>query len=129
MEENKKNENEKLTKEKLKEIVKYLPEIIRELNKPNNRCRKRRGMIEIDEDVIAVLKIIEDIIEYENIEWLRKWIIELKSDKTDIRLLADMPISRTEYYLLKGKLVDKIYSCCACKGMVDYEDALRERID
>lgn len=86
-------------------------------------------MLKIDDDVIAVLKIIEDIIEYENIEWLKKWISELKSDKTDIRLLADMPISRAEYYLLKGKLVDKIYSCCACKGMVMYEDALRERID
>lgn len=118
-----------MTKEKIKKTLKKLPEILQELKSGQNKKprRKKRNLV-IDEDVLIIVEIIEEIIENEETDWVKKWLRNLSKGLSDTRLLLGMPISRAEYYLIKNRLVDKIYSCCVYKGLVEYKDILKERI-
>lgn len=84
-----------------------------------------KEFIVIDDDVIAVLEIMDEIIEYEETEWLKKIFIGLRKGYNDIAVMVDSPLGRTKYYEEKRKFIDKIYQCCIYKRLVAYEDILR----
>ena len=113
-----------MTKEKVRKTLKRLSDILETLN-----SGKRVADTEIDKEALAIVEIIEELIAKEEVTWVKRWMLQLKTGKSDIAILFDMPISRAEYYLLKARLVDKIYNCCIYKGLVPYESILNERID
>lgn len=120
-----------MTKEKIKKTLKRLPVILQELKslRQKTKIRRRRKGFIIDKEVIIIIETIDEIIENEKVQWVKNLLIKLKLGWSDIRILSDMPISRAEYYLLKNRLIEKIYSCCVYKGLIEYEDILKERID
>ena len=83
--------------------------------------------IVIDNDVVAVLEIMDEIIEYEEIEWRKKIYLGIRNGYNDIPIMVNSPLGRTTYYEEKRKFVDKIYQCCIYKRLVDYEDILRTK--
>ena len=83
-----------------------------------------KEFIVIDDDVIAVLGIMDEIIEYEETEWRKKIYLGIRSGYNDIPIMVDSPLGRTKYYEEKRKFIDTIYQCCIYKHMVDYKDIL-----
>ena len=86
-----------------------------------------KEFIVIDDDVISVLEIMDEIIEYEGTEWRKKIYLGIRRGYNDIPIMIDSPLGRTKYYEEKRKFVDKIYQCCIYKHLVDYEDILRAK--
>ena len=84
--------------------------------------------IVIDNDVVAVMEIMDEIIEYEETEWRKKLFIEIRKGYKDITIIIDSPMGRTKYYEEKNDFIDKIYQCCIYKRLVDYEDILRAKV-
>lgn len=121
-----------MTKEKLKWIIKRLSYILEILHDGKTKISAyisgKKELIVIDNDVIAVLEIMDEIIEYEEIEWRKKIFTGLRKGYKDIVIMLDSPLGRTKYYEEKKKFVDKIYQCCIYKHLVDYEDILRAKV-
>ncbi len=84
--------------------------------------------IVIDSDVMAVIEIIDEIIEYEKTEWRKKFFLGIRKGLKDVSIIMDSPMERTKYYEAKREFIDKIYQCCIYKRLVDYEDILKTRI-
>ena len=89
---------------------------------------KEKEHIVVDDEVFAVLKIMDEIIEYEKEEWRKRIFTELRNGNKDIKIMMGTPIGRTKYYDEKKKFVDKIYQCCIYKHLVAYEDILKTRV-
>ncbi len=89
---------------------------------------KRKEKIIIDEDVIAVMEIMDEIIEHEETAWRKNLFDKIKKGCSDISIIIDSPMERTKYYIAKNNFIDKIYQCCIYKGLVEYEDILRTEI-
>ena len=89
---------------------------------------KEKEHIVVDYEVFAVLKIMDEIIEYEKEKWRKNIFTELRNGNKDIKIMMGTPIGRTKYYDEKKKFVDKIYQCCIYKHLVDYEDILRTKV-
>ena len=121
-----------MTKNKLKRIIKRLPyilEMIRDGRQETNiYISKEKEHIVVDDEVFAVLKIMDEIIEYEKEEWRKRIFTELRNGNKDIKIMMGTPIGRTKYYDEKKKFIDKIYQCCIYKHLVDYEDILKTRV-
>lgn len=122
-----------MTKEKLEWIIKRLSYIV-EMQRKGETVRsvyisKQKEKIVIDEEVHMVMKIMDEIIQQEEITCLKKIWMSIKTGEMDICIIQDNPIERTKYYMLKKAFVNKIYQCCICKGMVTYDDVLRAKIE
>ena len=89
---------------------------------------KEKELITIDDDVIAILKIMKEIIESESVEWRKSIFIKISKGQSDASIIVNSPIGRTKYYDAKKEFVDKIYQCCIFKGLVDYKDILGTKI-
>ena len=89
---------------------------------------KEKEHIVVDDEVFAVLKIMDEIIEYEKEKWRKNIFTELRNGNKDIKIMMGTPIGRTKYYDEKEKFIDKIYQCCIYKHLVDYEDILKTRV-
>ena len=89
---------------------------------------KKKERIVIDSDVIAVIEIMDEIIQYEEVKWRKKIFVEIRKGYKDISIIPNSPMERTKYYETKKEFVDKIYQCCIYKRLVDYEDILKTRI-
>ena len=128
------NDDEKtiLTKEKVKYIIKRLAYFSRmmEEEKTEEDCRigKRKEHLVLDEEVRAVIKIIDDIIDSEETIWLKEMFKEVRFGRKDISIQYDSPVERTKYYLTKERFINKVYECCIFKGFVTYEDILKNNI-
>ena len=91
-----------------------------------NHCTEK---IEIDDEVKIIVEILDDIIASESPDgWVFKILKKFKEGKKDIAIMTKSPVSKPTYYKLKDRLVTKIYICCVYKGLVSYEDILKEEI-
>ena len=101
-----------------------------EEEKTEEDCRigKRKEHLVLDEEVRAVIKIIDDIIDSEETIWLKEMFKEVRFGRKDISIQYDSPVERTKYYLTKERFINKVYECCIFKGFVTYEDILKNNI-
>ena len=93
--------------------------------KINIRISRQKEDIIIDNDVLSVIEIMNEIIEYEKIEWRKKFFSEIKKGLSDVAIIVNYPMGRTKYYIAKKEFVDKIYQYCIYKGLLEYEDILK----
>ena len=121
-----------LTKEKIKHVLRRLPYVLEMLNEGKTEAyfyiSKRMEKVVIDEEVRAIVEILDEIISREDALWLKKIFLRVRKGNKDIYIMMDSPIGRGKYYLIKAQLVDKIYDCCIYRGFVSYEDILNERM-
>lgn len=89
---------------------------------------KRKERLVIDEEVKMIVEILDDIIIRENELWLKSIYQKVKRGNKDIYIIMDSPLSKGKYYVVKSQLVNKIYDCCICRGLVTYEEILNEVI-
>lgn len=89
---------------------------------------KRRSVDRITDDVKAVCGIIEEVYGVEKDEYIKAMIGGIMQGRTDVNIMADLPISRSSYYMNKIKFINKVVSCCASKGVITYNEILNERI-
>ena len=90
---------------------------------------KRKEKIVLDNDVSAAIEIMDEIIDHEQIEWRKKFFMQIRKGRKDIAIIFDCPMERTTYYLVKKEFIDKIYQCCIYRGLVDYEDILNTKVE
>ncbi len=126
------NERKTLTKEKLKWIIKRLSYIFQMKRKGITELSvyisKKKEKIIIDKDVVAVMEIIDEIVDNEQIEWVKQVFKNIKMGRHDVFIIMECPVERTKYYEMKKEFIDKIYQCCIFKGLVEYEDILNASI-
>ena len=113
--------------------MKRLPYILKLLEEDKTEAvfyiNHRKEKIEIDKDVEVIVHILNEIIEREEPnEWLSEVLQKFKDGDKDVFIIMDSPVSRAKYYILKERLINKIYDCCIYKGLVTYEDILSEEI-
>ena len=89
---------------------------------------KQKEKIVIDDGVIAVLKIVDEIIEKEKLSWRKKIFTKIRKGCKDVVIIAESPIERTKYYDVKNELIDKVFHFCIFKGLVCYEDILESEV-
>ena len=121
-----------LTKEKVKYIVKrlsYFSKMQAEgVKEADYRISKRKEHLVLDEEVLAVIGVMEEIIESEEMKWLQDLLKEVRYGRKDVTIQIDSPVARTKYYQTKERFVNKVYECCIYKGYVSYEDILKNDI-
>ncbi len=82
----------------------------------------------IDEEMKIIIEIIREIIENEQMEWIKIFYHKILEGDSDIRILIDCPVERGKYYQTKKSFFNKIYECCIFKGLVSYEEILNANI-
>lgn len=121
-----------LTKEKVKYIVKRLSYFskmqAKGVKEADYRISKRKEHLVLDEEVLAVIGVMEEIIESEETKWLQDLLKEVRYGRKDVTIQIDSPVARTKYYQTKERFVNKVYECCIYKGYVSYEDILKNDI-
>ena len=123
-----------MNKDKIRKTIDRLPAILkaikdsRENTNSDRSDRSAKAPPLVDEETLAIIGILDDIIEHEPTDWIRKLLESFKRKKTDISRMEEVPVSRAKYYLIKSGLVDKIYECCISKGYVTYSDIMNEKI-
>ncbi len=121
-----------MTKEKVKYIVKrlsYFSKMQAEgVKEADYRISKRKEHLVLDEEVLAVIGVMEEIIESEETKWLQDLLKEVRYGRKDVTIQIDSPVARTKYYQTKERFVNKVYECCIYKGYVSYEDILKNDI-
>lgn len=123
-----------MNKDKIRKTIDRLPAILkaikdsRENTNSNRSDRSAKAPPLVDEETLAIIGILDDIIEHEPTDWIRKLLESFKRKKTDISRMEEVPVSRAKYYLIKSGLVDKIYECCISKGYVTHSDIMNEKI-
>ena len=121
-----------MTKDKIRHVLRRLPYVLELLNENKTESyfyiSKRTEKIVVDEEVRAIVEILDEIISREDSLWLKKIFLKVRKGNKDIYIMMDSPIGRGKYYLIKTQLVDKIYDCCIYRGFVSYEDILNERM-
>ena len=120
-----------MNKDKIRKTIDRLPAILKAIKdgrENTNTNRPAKTEVFVDEETLAIIGILDDIIEHEPTEWIRKLLESFKREKTDISRMEEVPVSRAKYYLIKSGLVEKIYECCISKGYVTYSDIMNEKI-
>lgn len=121
-----------MTKEKVKYIVKRLSYFSKMqaqgVKEADYRISKRKEHLVLDEEVLAVIGVMEEIIESEETKWLQDLLKEVRYGRKDVTIQIDSPVARTKYYQTKERFVNKVYECCIYKGYVSYEDILKNDI-
>ncbi len=121
-----------MTKEKIEVIVKRYKYIQKAINNGVNKIvfyiGNRKQEIFITKEVITIYKIIEDVRESVEIAWIKRMIDGILNGDSDIWLISSLPCERSMYYTMKRKFIDNVYHCCIAKGMVPYEELLKESI-
>ena len=121
-----------MTKEKLKWIIKRLHYILEMLHDGKTEISiyisRKKEQIIIDNDVLAVIEIMDEIIDYEKTARRKNFYRGIRKGNRDISIIHNSPMERTKYYDAKREFVDKIYQCCIYKRLVDYEDILNTTV-
>lgn len=121
-----------MIQKKIKMVIKRYTLILAMLKKGKRngyiRVRNRKVWIEIDDDMLVIVEIIDEIIEREQTEWLKKLYTKILKGEKDFRIMMDCPVERGKYYETKKRFFNKIYQCCICKGLVLYDEILNENI-
>ena len=84
----------------------------------------KKESIAIDDDVVAVMKIMKEIIDSEKIDWRKTVYTGISKGHSDSAIIINSPIEHTKYYDIKKEFIEKIYQCCIFKRLVDYKDIL-----
>lgn len=87
----------------------------------------RKEEIVIDDKIKTIFAIIDDVIATESPLTVTILTLWLKQKYTDERIIMELPLSRSVYYRIKGTIVNKIYQCCILRGLVTYEELLKEQ--
>ena len=85
----------------------------------------RKELFEINDDVLAVLSIEDEVLRAEKETWIKNVFSSIKAGEKDIALISNYPVARTKFYDVKKEFVNKIYNICIFKGLVTYEDILK----
>ncbi len=121
-----------MTKAQVEEILRRYSHIKKVVLEGGHEARfyvgHRKKKIVVDENVKTVISIIDEICEQEKDQWLKKLIEGIKNGETDKYLIERLPMDKNTYYDRKKKFINKIYQCCICKGLVGYEEILKESI-
>lgn len=101
-----------MTKEKLKWIFKRLPYILEMLYDGESEISVyisgEKERIIIDEDVFAVMDIMDEIIEAEETEWRKKIFAEIRKGYKDIKIMINSPMGSTKYYEEKKEFIPRL---------------------
>ena len=81
--------------------------------------------LEINDNVRIVLSIEDEIIQAEETQWLKEVFAGIRAGEKDIALISNYPVARTKFYDVKNEFINKIYNICIFKGLVSYEDILK----
>ena len=81
--------------------------------------------LEINDNVRIVLSIEDEIIQTEETQWLKEVFAGIRAGEKDIALISNYPVARTKFYDIKNEFINKIYNICIFKGLVSYEDILK----
>ena len=85
--------------------------------------------ITVDEETKTVIEIFEDIQQRAESDFYIWTILQqMKKGGKDVRIIMGCPMSRAKYYVVKEHLINRIYECCVCRGLVSYEEILKEDI-
>ncbi len=121
-----------MTKEKIESIVKRYKYIQKAINSGANEIifyiGNRKQEILITEQVVSIYEIIEEVRKSIATTWIKRMIDGILSGDSDVWLISDLPCERSMYYNTKRKFIDNVYHCCIAKGMVPYEELLKEAI-
>ncbi len=122
-----------MTKEKIRRVLKRLPYILKIIKEgkteENIYINHYTEKIIIDGEVKIIVEILEEIIAREPTDsWILKVLQKIQEGKKDVSIIIKSPVSRAKYYMVKERLIEKIYACCVYKGLVSYEDILSEEI-
>ena len=121
-----------MTKERVEELVKRYPFVIKAIREGKRaaefRIGKRKFQIEITQEDVAVCEIFEDIRKRERDPDMLCMINGLRKGRTDTAILQDVLWGKNAYYDRKSKLIDKIYECCIYQGYVEYEEIIGREI-
>ena len=128
----KRREYEVLTRQKIKRVLMRLPYILRMMDEDITEGKfyisKKTEWIVIDEDVKAIVGIINDILKRHSGNWAMDILQGKCVGEKDIKIMRDSPTSPNGYYYIKKELIHKIYACCATKGLIPYEEIINEAI-
>ncbi len=121
-----------MTKEKIEKIIKrykYMRKAIKEgKDEVAFYVGNRKECIIITGEILAIYEIIEEVRKGIDISWLKRMIDGILNGDSDIWLISNLPCERSMYYNTKRKFIDNIYHCCIAKGMLSYEELLKEGI-
>ena len=121
-----------MTKERVEEIVKRYPFVIKAIREGKEAAEfqisKRYFQIKITDEDKAICEIFEDIRRREKDPDVLCMINGLRKGRTDTAIMQDVHWRKNAYYDRKSKLIDKIYECCICRGYVDYEEIMSREI-
>ena len=121
-----------MTKERVEEIVKRYPFVIKAIKEGKGTAEfqisKRNFQIKITEEDKAVCEIFKDIRRRERDPDVLRMINGLRKGRTDTAIMQGVHWRKNAYYDRKSKFIDKIYECCICRGYVDYEEIMSREI-
>lgn len=125
-------ENRALIREKIKLVIKRYVPIQKMLKKGQRegfvRVNNRKERLVIDEEMLAIVEIINEIVQQEQTQWLKEFYRQILKGEKDIYILIGCPVERGKYYETKKRFYNKIYQCCIFKRLVLYDEILSEDI-
>ena len=65
----------------------------------------KREIITVDKEVIAIVNVIDDIVNNIKSEWLKTVLIDIINGKKDISIFVNNPIERTKNYEIKKEFI------------------------
>lgn len=107
-----------MTKEKIRSVLKRLPQYIQMMKENKTEAYfyilkgKRKERLTMDEEARVIVEIIDEIISSEKSQWLKEIFIKVRKGDKDVYIMIDRPLSKGKYYIIKERLVNKIYNCC-----------------
>lgn len=120
-----------MTKDEVILIVKRFPYIDKAIENERSRAKfyigNRKQEIEITDNVITVKELVVLLYETEEDKWLKLLIKGLMTEKRDIQIMQEIHFSKSAYYPKKEAFIQKVYECCIAKGLVTFEEILKEK--
>lgn len=120
-----------MTKDEVVLIVKRFPYIDKAIESERS-CAKfyignRKQVINITDKVKKVKELVMLLYETQQDKWLKLMIKGLLTEKLDIQIMQEIHISKSAYYPKKEAFIQKVYECCIAKGLVTFEEILKEK--
>lgn len=89
----------------------------------------RRENIKIDVKILTFLDILQTVYKKEKNHLIKRFMEKnIFQGKSNTSVFSIEPLDKSTYYRYKNKLVDILYHCCICKGLVTLQEILEEEI-
>lgn len=82
----------------------------------------------LDDEVKIILEVVDDVCNSVQPTWMRAIMQKITEGKKDVYIMMHSPVGREKYYQSKERLINMIYNCCISRGLVSYQEILREDI-